>query len=361
MRLPTPPSSDPQVAPECSERPEQEEEHEGDEKDAPPSDPFSMPESEPVHPPPAVASPGDGWTFSLSPPRRRGLHQPAVRTAPAARKTPTPAPAAPSATHSGPSEDHLWHCPDGANCSDWDCIMMHPCPGCACGHYGKTWLTFDQFKYNEHKRFKTCISLSLLSKGWNAVNNPVNNGKTKQRAYEDNMARIGKMSKGEKPITPEDADTKAGALSRTTHEELGGKSIQEAAEEDKTALYFGYTARLREQEHLSFLTTRSNGRTSPVLTWLDDGTISAGQATGELGFDSVELYSSTLKVNARAVEAALQRRFAHLPLGVRLWRQNDMGAKYDKPRDRDKVHKVFLTFSRKARRAIRKGKIVVNQ
>ncbi|EOD16298.1 hypothetical protein EMIHUDRAFT_451523 [Emiliania huxleyi CCMP1516] len=55
------------------------EEHEGDEKEAPPSDPFSMPESEP----------------------------PAVRTAPAARKRPTPAPATPSAAHAALTEASL--------------------------------------------------------------------------------------------------------------------------------------------------------------------------------------------------------------------------------------------------------------
>ena len=83
------------------------EEHEGDEKEAPPSDPFSMPESEPVHPPPAAAAPPGEGTLSPPPPRRRGLHQPAVRTAPAARKRPTPAPATPSAAHAALIEASL--------------------------------------------------------------------------------------------------------------------------------------------------------------------------------------------------------------------------------------------------------------
>ena len=83
------------------------EEHEGDEKEAPPSDPFSMPESEPVHPPPAAAAPPGEGTLSPPPPRRRGLHQPAVRTAPAARKRPTPAPATPSAAHAALTEASL--------------------------------------------------------------------------------------------------------------------------------------------------------------------------------------------------------------------------------------------------------------
>ena len=59
----------------------------------------------------------------------------------------------------------------------------------------------------------------------------------------------------------------------------------------------------------------------------------------------IELYASTLKINARRVEEAFQKRFQYLPLGTRLWRHPDMGCKYDQPQDAGKVHKVFLTFS----------------
>ena len=63
-----------------------------------------------------------------------------------------------------------------------------------------------------------------------------------------------------------------------------------------------------------------------------------------LGFTFFEVYSSTLKTNARYVEAALQMRYQHLPLGLRLWRYPDKGAKYDKEID-GKLHKVFITCS----------------
>lgn len=250
-------------------------------------------------------------------------------------------------------DESLSHCPDGAQCDDPNCFMMHLCTGSNCGCRGKRWRTCDQFKYNNQKRFKTCIAMREHSKT-NC------NADAQKRAYDDNMARIAKMSKDEKPITPQAADAKAEEISQKALDALRGMSIEEVAEEGKTVLYVGYTGRLVQQEHLSWLTVRTNGRAAPILTWPDGTTIEAGQATDKLGFDSVELYSSTLKINARAVEAALQRRFDYLRLGVRLWRENDKGAKYDKPKDKGKVHKVFLTFSRKARKAIRKGKIVVN-
>ena len=44
-----------------------------------------------------------------------------------------------------------------------------------------------------------------------------------------------------------------------------------------------------------------------------------------LGFEAVEVYASTLMVNARKVEKALQLRYQHLPLGLRLWRHADTG------------------------------------
>ena len=88
-------------------------------------------------------------------------------------------------------------------------------------------------------------------------------------------------------------------------------------------------------------------RNRPVLLWADGSVITQkeAQAEDQLGFKVVELYSSTLKINARRVEDALQQRHQHLPLGTRLWRCNDKGSKFDQAKDAGKVHKVFLTFS----------------
>ena len=78
-----------------------------------------------------------------------------------------------------------------------------------------------------------------------------------------------------------------------------------------------------------------------------------------LGFTFFEVYSSTLKINARYVEAALQMRYQHLPLGLRLWRHPDKGKKYDTEID-GKLHKVFITSSPCVAQMLCERKIKVN-
>ena len=78
-----------------------------------------------------------------------------------------------------------------------------------------------------------------------------------------------------------------------------------------------------------------------------------------LGFTFFEVYSSTLKINARYVEAALQMRYQHLPLGLRLWRCPDKGPKYDKEID-GKLHKVFITCSPRVGQMLAERQIKVN-
>ena len=64
---------------------------------------------------------------------------------------------------------------------------------------------------------------------------------------------------------------------------------------------------------------------------------------GELGFKVETLFTSKFKINARDVEDALQRKFQHLPLGCRLWRRPDAGAKYEELDG--KVHSVGIVYS----------------
>ena len=73
------------------------------------------------------------------------------------------------------------------------------------------------------------------------------------------------------------------------------------------------------------------------------------------------MYSSKWKVNARNVEGALQRRFHDLPLGHRLWRAVDKGAKFDTLDDVGKLHKVFLAYSTQAHQWLNEGKIMINE
>ena len=50
-------------------------------------------------------------------------------------------------------------------------------------------------------------------------------------------------------------------------------------------------------------------------------------AQTKLGFTFFEVYASTLKINARSVEKALQERYQSLlPLGQRVWRCVDKGS-----------------------------------
>ena len=100
-------------------------------------------------------------------------------------------------------------------------------------------------------------------------------------------------------------------------------------------------------------------RNRPVLLWSDNTTITMKQAQTDVGFTFVELYSSTLKVNARYVENALQERYQHLPLGLRLWRHPDKGEKYDKEID-GKLHKVFLASSPLVAQMLAEREIKVN-
>ena len=139
------------------------------------------------------------------------------------------------------------------------------------------------------------------------------------------------------------------------------------------SFYLGYTAQCLVDEALRWLTQRgaswadADGNrvddgsiNRPVLLWSDGSTITMTDAQTKLGFTFFEVYSSTLKINARAVENALQARYQRtLPLGQRLWRSVDMGSKYDKVVD-GKLHKVFITFSPLAGQMLADGKIKVN-
>ena len=104
----------------------------------------------------------------------------------------------------------------------------------------------------------------------------------------------------------------------------------------------------------------NNGkRNRPVLLWADGSTITMGNAEKVLGFEFREVYCSTLKINARYAEDALQLRYQHLPLGLRLWRCPDKGSKYDK-KVVDKLHKVFITYSPLVAKMLAERKIKVN-
>ena len=234
-------------------------------------------------------------------------------------------------------------------------------------------------------------------KAQNDRNNPPNNAKVQKRAREENEARISEFSNEGVLSEPEADELVTEILSNvgeppfhtggiTVDEFLtGGRSsfpprmdyeslaaCPQLWEPGLPAIYLGYTGRAIPDEALRWLTMRGasqqdeNGnfvdpgkRNRPVLLWADGSTISMGEAMSQLGFEYFEIYASSLKINARSVECALQKRLQHLPLGMRLWRHPDMGPKFDTAPD-DKVHKVFIAISWNVAKMLAAREIKVN-
>ena len=200
-----------------------------------------------------------------------------------------------------------------------------------------------------------------------------------KRAREEAEKRIALMSKFEKFITL--ADAVVVAVAQEIMESVGENTMGVTVEEflnigchaEPLPFYLGYTAQCLVDEALRWLTQRgaswadADGNrvddgsiNRPVLLWSDGSTITMTDAQTKLGFTFFEVYASTLKINARAVEKALQARYHRaLPLGQRLWRRVDMGSKYEKEVD-GKLHTVFITFSPLAGQMLAEGKIKVD-
>jgi hypothetical protein len=159
--------------------------------------------------------------------------------------------------------------------------------------------------------------------------------------------------------------------------QLGGRSILEAFDDGKDAIYYGTTKQTNiHDEAYQWLTLRggnirgSDARNRPVLLWnearkgqLDKPRqhITKTEARNELGFDAITLYENPLRVNAALVEARLQEMFQDKPLGtVRLWRAVAMGHKYDEPSEK-MVVKVFLTFSSIVGARIQSNDVIVQK
>ena len=230
----------------------------------------------------------------------------------------------------------------------------------------------------------------------NAKNNAKNNAKVQKRAREEATERISKMPRrSEDVLTPEAAFEVAKMILRKSAtaiipppilkvlakaigiDELSqlddGVTLNGILSLTAASFYVGYTGRCLPDEALRWLTTRGlevqdeNGewsntgaRNRPVLTWADGTCIRMSAAKTRLGFDYFEVYASTLKINARAVEKALQVLNQALPLGIRLWRCPDKGSKFDKKID-GKLHKVFITVSPHIGDMVHKGEIMINE
>ena len=254
-------------------------------------------------------------------------------------------------------------------------------------------------KYGRLRKGEPGYETSAVAKynaKYNAKNNAKNNAKRKKRAREEATERISKMPRrSEDVLTPEAAFEVAKMILRKSATAIipppilkvlaKAIGIDELSQLDDgvtlngiltwaaASFYVGYTARCLPDEALCWITERGsekqdkNGewsntgaRNRPVLKWADGTCIRMSEATTRLGFDYFEVYASTLKINARAVERALQVLNQALPLGIRLWRCPDMGSKFDKEID-GHLHKVFITVSPHIGDMVHKGEIMINE
>ena len=279
---------------------------------------------------------------------------------------------------------------------------------CACGECGR-FVKGSGIFVKGHQPAGTSNDPLGKQKAANDANSAANNAKVQQRAREEAEERIAKMPKSEPMLTEAEAAEKAEEIMECVGDTINtsGCTVEEwlgvdgwvppcmdypDAERDHdddspfvnpesgeplappglSSFYVGYTARAIPDEALRWLTERGasqqaedgtfvdpTARNRPVLLWSDGSTISMTRAQTEVGFIFFEVYSSTLMINARYVEKMLQKRYQHLPLGLRLWRHPDKGKKYDKEID-GKLHKVYITCSPRVAQMLAERKIKVD-
>jgi hypothetical protein len=114
------------------------------------------------------------------------------------------------------------------------------------------------------------------------------------------------------------------------------------------SFYIFYTSKELGDECWRFLSSRN-----PVLTHSNGSIITGTEMLQELGFKVELLFESKFMVNARDVEGALQNRYQHLPLGQRLWREPDRGARWEEPDGT--LHKVGIVYSKDILPMIKSG------
>ena len=231
----------------------------------------------------------------------------------------------------------------------------------------------------------------------NPINNPIQYAKRKKREREEATERIAKFpNRVEELLSPEAAfdvaktilETQATAIVpmpilEELAKEIGIDDVSSLPDDWITlnqllwhaaiSFYIGYTRQSLPDEALGWIGPRGsekrdkNGdfiatgtRNRPTLLWPDGTHIKQSEAKTLLGFKFFEVYASTLQINARAVEAALQKLKQALPLGTRLWRCPDMGPKYDKKVD-GHLHKVYITVSPFIGDMVHTGEIIINE
>eukprot|EP00900_Chrysochromulina_parva_P011663 jgi/Chrpa1/20498/Chrysochromulina_OHIO_Genome00023272-RA len=205
--------------------------------------------------------------------------------------------------------------------------------------------TSAQYKKNAKrlKKGEPGYETSALAKS-NAKFNAKNNAKKQERAREEATERIAKFPNlVEDVLSPEAAFDVAKTILEKQATAIVPMPILEALAKEigiddvsrlpadwltlnqlflhaAVSFYIGYTRRCLPDEALCWISPRGsekrdkNGdfiatgeRNRPTLLWPDGTYIKQSEATSLLGFKFFEVYASTLQINARAVEAALQK------------------------------------------------------
>ena len=216
------------------------------------------------------------------------------------------------------------------------------------------------------------------AKAHNAINNPINNpintpiynARRRERLREQWRRYMREQGFREAALSDTDIAEVVNRIAQDGNlvPAFHGQSLDELMRERKHAIYIGETGRELHDEDLRFLTARGGmdgrGRNRPVLLWPDNKTtITMGQARKELGFQSAFVYESMLKGNANMVEDGLQSRYHDTTvLPVRLWRAIGCGNHGFKQQrtDNDRVHKVYVTFSKTALEKVAEGELFVD-
>ena len=120
------------------------------------------------------------------------------------------------------------------------------------------------------------------------------------------------------------------------------------------AAYIGYTGGAYPLDYFEQYAFMDKNKRNSILAMKTGDRISPEVAEQQLGFDSFMVYWDQLMTNSSAVEALLQARMHHLPLGARLWQRIGAGNNHS---EYTGCYTVFFTFSFLARMMFRSGNL----
>ena len=244
----------------------------------------------------------------------------------------------------------------------------------------KTWHTANRAHRNAQRRTWRAANSDTVNakrKTWRATPAAAARRATqaaadREKRFEAARAWLRRHGHADKLLDPAAVEAECQRLLNQRHPELQDRNLW-ALMHDKNkdfAAYVGFTQQLEvKREAYAFLGTRGSRRRGGQRNRYilargpaDPATkrhFTALEAQKELGMQFKVVYESTVKVNAYAVEAALQNALRKIQLGRRLWRWEAMGQpELHKMPDKN-LYKVFITFSFQVQAAIHDQKCIV--